>query len=91
MQRTIRDMANRALFAQEPAFPSADATYISCKMSPWTVQWGMMETRNQYEEHLHHGDKVRKISFLDIREGNHFVHWEDPLALLEVIVKSIRG
>lgn len=76
MQSTIREQTRRVMHDERLAatyFPAVGITYIFCARSCWTTVWAARECMRDYNERVERGEMIRRIRFMNVKHGNHFV------------------
>lgn len=94
MKNVLRQQAQRALFDEEMVrtiLPRTKVVHQYCTRTNWFCAYGFIETERQYKEQLAQGKKVRPIAFQEIKEANHFVHWDDPERFWKATAEAIHG
>ncbi|TFK45298.1 hypothetical protein OE88DRAFT_1715420 [Heliocybe sulcata] len=94
MQPVLRVQAGKALWDEEAVrtvLPRVEVALLTCTAANWYCVYGFIETEKRYKEYLAKGAEVRPIRFIEIEGGNHFIHWDDPVAFWAATVKAING
>ncbi|KAK1230875.1 hypothetical protein PQX77_006021 [Marasmius sp. AFHP31] len=89
MKSTIREMTGHVLFdgkLRQSFFPQLEVLYLWGTCSPWTCIWARMEIERLTDEHIKEGSPGRSITFLELKELNHFAHLKNPRGLLEIVL-----
>ncbi|KZT28994.1 hypothetical protein NEOLEDRAFT_689420 [Neolentinus lepideus HHB14362 ss-1] len=92
MQPTINVQAKAALFDEELAkmvLPNMRVVHVVGVRSHWHCMWGYIEAKKEYDSRVAKGEKVRPINFVEIPEGNHFMHWDRPAEFLDAIARAV--
>ncbi|KAI0755806.1 hypothetical protein C8Q74DRAFT_1305448 [Fomes fomentarius] len=66
------------------AWPSVEVKYVWCDQ--WEVPWGVWNMRARVREGREAGEPLRPVTFLRVREANHFVHSDDPERALRALL-----
>ncbi|KAF9461915.1 Alpha/Beta hydrolase protein [Collybia nuda] len=93
MQALLKRQTHDALFNENLAgsyFPNVHVHYLVAKNSTWFVLWGYIESMRLYEEARNRGQIVRATNFVLVEGANHFLHYENPELMLQLVIAGAR-
>ncbi|RPD58175.1 alpha/beta-hydrolase [Lentinus tigrinus ALCF2SS1-7] len=60
------------------SWDAVELVYLWCDATVWEVIWGVHSLKQAVQEARIAGDKVRRVTFVQIKDANHFIHWDRP-------------
>ncbi|KAJ3553766.1 hypothetical protein NM688_g3443 [Phlebia brevispora] len=81
--------AQRALCDTEGILPTVDVIVIWCDMSPSVAAWAAKRLKERVDTARAEGKHTRAVRVINIKDANHFVHWEDPERMVKFFAQNI--
>jgi hypothetical protein len=76
MQAVIKNLSNSVIYDAEKVsiiFPEVPILHVGASRTSWHSSWAYLKLKEDYEQRVKNGDKVRTVHFRVIQGGNHFV------------------
>ncbi|RPD58176.1 hypothetical protein L227DRAFT_577224 [Lentinus tigrinus ALCF2SS1-6] len=79
----LREKALHVHDSESDAAPSrswdaVELTYLWGDSTVWEIVWGVHCMKQTVQEAKTAGDKIRRVTFVRIKDANHFMHWDKP-------------
>jgi len=91
-QSTLREQTHRALYDEilaQQFLPDVSVTYFVCTSTPWVSMWTYFAAEKEYEDFKSRSLRGRSMRFLEVVGGNHFLQWDNPELMLEVVIREL--
>ncbi|SJK98491.1 uncharacterized protein ARMOST_01759 [Armillaria ostoyae] len=88
----LHRQADRALYDEELArsvLPDVRFTTLVCTRSGWHMVLGALENEKRYTAAVASGKIVRPNRFIDVKNANHLLHWDDPETFCKVVAEAL--
>ncbi|GJE91053.1 alpha/beta hydrolase [Phanerochaete sordida] len=76
----------RALFDADAVLPGVEVLVLWSERSPWITVWGAQVVQGFMSEEAESGKTKRRLELGKVDNANHFIHWEEPERLVQVLV-----
>ncbi|EKM49942.1 uncharacterized protein PHACADRAFT_264395 [Phanerochaete carnosa HHB-10118-sp] len=83
-----RKHAHGTFFDADAVLPNADLLYLFCEQTMWTSIWSAKVVQDLIGKAADPGKKKRDVSFLRVKDANHFVQWDEPERMVRLFAES---